>query len=168
MSFEWHSAGSMFSLSPSSPYIARILETFMQLGCIGEAFHPAKGDEQFNMICRAAQEAFMMDPQNFAALGDPYTFAKLMRLKSKGLWNPSYGDRTQELVLIGVHLDKPKIQAALERCLLTRKEYEAGPTSWRKIPDPFCGGQTPKLCWDLPINQSHMHGDAAHHDGHHH
>ena len=37
-------------------------------------------------------------------------------------WDPTYGDRSQELVLIGVNLEKDKMRKALEEALLTDKE----------------------------------------------
>ncbi len=41
-------------------------------------------------------------------------------LRSK--WHPVWGDRLNELVVIGQNLDKEKIQSALERCLCTEME----------------------------------------------
>jgi G3E family GTPase len=49
----------------------------------------------------------------------------------------SIGDRRQELVMIGVHLDRAAWQAKLDACLLTDAEYAAGPDAWRAYGDPF-------------------------------
>ncbi|MHA1730943.1 MAG: GTP-binding protein [Promethearchaeota archaeon] len=52
--------------------------------------------------------------------GDP----ELERLLGP-IWQPLLGDRRQELVLIGSHLDWRGIQARLDECLLTREEFTA-------------------------------------------
>lgn len=48
-----------------------------------------------------------------------------------------YGDRRQEIVLIGVGLDRPKLEALLSEALLTDEEFEAGPEVWKHYKDPF-------------------------------
>jgi G3E family GTPase len=53
-----------------------------------------------------------------------------------------FGDRRQELVIIGQSLDKPRLTAALDACLLTDPEMALGWKTWRKWEDPF--GE-----WDL-------------------
>ena len=52
-------------------------------------------------------------------------------------WQPPFFDRRQELVLIGVDLDEGTILKALESCLLSDEEMEAGPPAWMKFKDPF-------------------------------
>ncbi|GAB7045338.1 GTP-binding protein [Catenuloplanes indicus] len=52
-------------------------------------------------------------------------------------WDPRFGDRTQELVFIGVGLDIGRIQRGLRGCLLTPAEIAAGEDAWRALPDPF-------------------------------
>lgn len=48
-----------------------------------------------------------------------------------------YGDRKQELVFIGVEMNKDKICADLDECLLTPNELEKGMNAWVSMPDPF-------------------------------
>ncbi|MFI6159835.1 GTP-binding protein [Micromonospora haikouensis] len=64
------------------------------------------------------------------------------RAELESRWHPVFGDRQQELVLIGVHLDGDGLRAALAACLLTDTEIAAGEDAWRALPDPF-----PR--WDL-------------------
>jgi len=52
-------------------------------------------------------------------------------------WAEPWGDRRQELVLIGVALDEPALRRRLDACLLTDDEMERGPDGWRHLEDPF-------------------------------
>ena len=52
-------------------------------------------------------------------------------------WEEPYGDRRQELVLIGIGINKESIKSNLENCLLTDKEYEEGPDKWQHYNDPI-------------------------------
>ncbi|MFE9655587.1 GTP-binding protein [Micromonospora sp. NPDC006431] len=69
-------------------------------------------------------------------------------------WHPAFGDRQQELVLIGVGLDADGLRAALESCLLTDAEITAGADAWRALPDPF-----PE--WDLGDLHDHDHAEPT-------
>ena len=48
-----------------------------------------------------------------------------------------HGDRKTELVCIGQELDHVAAAAALDRCLLSKKEMARGVASWSALPDPF-------------------------------
>ncbi|MDF3886216.1 zinc metallochaperone GTPase ZigA [Cupriavidus basilensis] len=76
-----------------------------------------------------------------------------------------YGDRRQELVLIGQDLDRPALEALLDACLLTDAEMADGPDAWAQYPDPFPS-------WDdgLDEGDDHEHGEDCGCDdhGHHH
>ncbi|MBK1643768.1 hypothetical protein CKO25_03660 [Thiocapsa imhoffii] len=48
-----------------------------------------------------------------------------------------YGDRRQEIVFIGQHLDPLEMHARLDACLLDDTEMALGPDGWRRLPDPF-------------------------------
>ena len=63
---------------------------------------------------------------------DPAEFAAM-----KALWDPLWGDRRQELAIIGVGLDEAALRARLDACLLDDAEMAAGPMAWQHSPDPF-------------------------------
>lgn len=49
-------------------------------------------------------------------------------------WDAKYGDRKNELVFIGIRLEKDTIVSRLDACLLTEKEMQE---DWNSFPDPF-------------------------------
>ncbi len=48
-----------------------------------------------------------------------------------------YGDRRQEIVFIGIDMDRPVIESLLEGCALTDEEMAEGPASWATYSDPL-------------------------------
>ncbi|TDC31881.1 GTP-binding protein [Micromonospora sp. 15K316] len=75
------------------------------------------------------------------------------RAELKARWHPVFGDRQQELVLIGVGLDAVGLRTALNGCLLTEAEIAAGEDVWRSLADPF-------PAWDLADVDQHGHGES--------
>ena len=49
----------------------------------------------------------------------------------------TWGDRRQELVFIGIGLDRTKLERDLAACVLTEAELAAGPEAWQDFADPF-------------------------------
>ncbi|MBM9500696.1 zinc metallochaperone GTPase ZigA [Leptospira sp. 201903071] len=52
-------------------------------------------------------------------------------------WQEPYGDRRQEIVLIGVDMKEDEIRELLNGCLLTEEEMFLGEKAWRDFFDPF-------------------------------
>lgn len=55
----------------------------------------------------------------------------------ESVWRTPYGDRRQEIVLIGRNMDQDKLTAMLNSALLSRMEYDRGPRAWARLADPF-------------------------------
>ncbi|WP_439146530.1 zinc metallochaperone GTPase ZigA [Vibrio sp.] len=53
------------------------------------------------------------------------------------IWQEPYGDMRQELVFIGQGLEREKLNARLNECLLTEDEMEQGRDYWLSLEDPF-------------------------------
>ena len=53
------------------------------------------------------------------------------------MWHPTFGDRRQQIVIIGQRMDEPAIRAMLDGCLLTDAEVAEGKSAWGKYQDPF-------------------------------
>ncbi|CAM3830743.1 GTP-binding protein [Cohnella lubricantis] len=49
-------------------------------------------------------------------------------------WHPEYGDRINRFVLIGIGLNRSKLEAELDTCLLTEEELKS---DWSCFEDPF-------------------------------
>lgn len=55
----------------------------------------------------------------------------------KERWQQPYGDRQQELVIIGIDMNREEITAGFDDCLLTTTELDLGIEAWKQLPDPF-------------------------------
>ena len=64
-----------------------------------------------------------------------------------GRWG-KYGDRSSELICIGVGLDKQSMLAALNSALLSEEEFQKGPKYWMTLPDPIFNGRAADICKD--------------------
>lgn len=58
-------------------------------------------------------------------------------LEPAGPWDPEEAEPQNELVFIGIDMDETQIRRGLDRCVLTDREYERGPSHWAGFPDPL-------------------------------
>jgi len=78
--------------------------------------------------------------------------------------NFPYGDRRQEIVMIGCKMNKEEIKKRFDECLLTDEEYKQGPEKWFKLNDNWGD-------WDEEImghgHDDHDHEECDDHDHNH-
>lgn len=48
-----------------------------------------------------------------------------------------YADRGQQLVLIGIDMDRARLEEMLDMCLVTDEEFALGPDEWAEYENPF-------------------------------
>jgi G3E family GTPase len=53
------------------------------------------------------------------------------------VWEPEFGDRRQEIVFIGMEMDRASLEMQLNDALLTPEEMSRGPIAWSRFDDPF-------------------------------
>lgn len=76
-------------------------------------------------------------------------------------WDPMYGDRAQELVVVTDQASPDEIEAALHGALLTDAELAEGEEAWRAYPDPF-GEWHEDPCEDFAeTDEIERHANAA-------
>lgn len=71
----------------------------------------------------APEQQEVSDPDEFVAM--------------KALWSTDYGDRRQQLAIIGVDLNEASIRTRLDACLLTDEELALEASRWMDFVDPF-------------------------------
>ena len=72
-----------------------------------------------------------------AAAAEDWPEDPVQRARIEAAFDGPYGDRRQELVFIGQHLDESAMRARLDACLLNDAELALGPAGWRALHDPF-------------------------------
>ncbi len=88
---------------------------------------------QAGPACRTGRGGFWYAALEETALPeDPADRARVL-----SMFEGPYGDRRQELVLIGVGMNEAGLRAGLDACLLTDEEMARGPDTWREMADPF-------------------------------
>jgi G3E family GTPase len=65
----------------------------------------------------------------------PIDAAQLAGIRAR--WQDEFGDRRQELVLIGVEMDESELRRKLDECLLSGPEMRLGVAAWAGFHDPF-------------------------------
>lgn len=60
----------------------------------------------------------------------------IINLDPAGYWDLPMDERKQQIVIIGIKLDKDKVKKALDEALLTDEEMKLGPEEWKKYTHP--------------------------------
>lgn len=69
-------------------------------------------------------------------------------------WQEPFGDRRQEIVLIGQNLDRAALTAMLDNALLTDVEVSRGQLAWNRLKDPFAEWKTVE---EMEAEGPHLH-----------
>ena len=70
-------------------------------------------------------------------------------------WQEPFGDRRQEIVIIGQNVDRAKFTTQLDWCLLTDAEMARGESGWARFKDPFAPWETASQ--DAAEQHTHAH-----------
>ena len=62
---------------------------------------------------------------------------ELFEESARDAWQGEHGDRRQEIAFIGEGLDRERLEARLDACLLTDEEMARGPLGWLDLADPM-------------------------------
>ncbi len=77
-----------------------------------------------------------------------------LRQEVEAITESEYGDRRQELVFIGIDMDRHQICTQLDAALLTDEEMALGWEQWQSFPNPFAAmDQT----WAMSQQHQHVH-----------
>ncbi len=66
-------------------------------------------------------------------------------------WEEPFGDRMQEIVFIGVGMDRQSIEQSLNAALLTDREMALGPEEWKCFDDPFAEWEGADMTTPEPV-----------------
>jgi G3E family GTPase len=86
------------------------------------------------------------DQADWPPKGDP------QRAAIDAVWQEPYGDRINELVFIGRHMDRAAIESAFNTCLLNPHELALGMAQWSSLPDPFPDWTREDVLEDAPAS----------------
>lgn len=79
-------------------------------------------------------------------------------------WQEPFGDRRQEIVFIGIDMEKDALCSGLDNCLLTDREMDQGESAWADLPDPFPQFNIKLLSELAEEARSHNHNHDYNHD----
>lgn len=123
------------------PFHAERFNTFLEN--MSESIVRAKGiawlAQYNNVACLVSQAGTAVDihPVTFWVASMPKAERAAIlqeRADVRADWDPEYGDRHTQLVIIGIDLDEAAITAQLDECLLNSQEIDV---DWSQLSDPY-------------------------------
>ena len=117
--------------------------------------------------CRQLQGDFSLTGRNYSLLpGNPWwaeigkeNWPENLERDIAPLWHEPYGDRQQEIVIIGKNLDQAAITNALNECLVSDQDMGSSQETWNEVcssaGDPFAKE------WDAAIAEV-LHAGHSH------
>jgi G3E family GTPase len=83
--------------------------------------------------------------------------------RTRTQWQEPFGDRRQEFAVMALGVTPEMLQSQFDACLLTDPEMSEGPTTWKRLADPF-----PSWTSHHTHEHSHDHEGKCDHEHHHH
>eukprot|EP00392_Amoebophrya_sp_AT5.2_P015132 g15326.t1 len=106
---DWHSVGRQFSMNPGQPFESAVEDAGYDPSDLFEGAVGTNDDENAKMEVDGKEKA-------------TYSAAAAAKLSDAELLKAAFGDRGNELVVIGVQLDKSRITKELENALVSLEE----------------------------------------------
>jgi G3E family GTPase len=120
-------------------------------------------------ICRTPSTLSLHGVGHWLDSQPPESWPETLRQDKRrpAVWQHPHGDRRQDIGAVIFDGDQAGLQGLLDACLLTDAEYEAGPDSWRQLPDPFPVWRfektsQPHVCTS-ECRHTHEHAEAGTH-----
>nr|WP_068130275.1 GTP-binding protein [Nosocomiicoccus ampullae] len=132
---------SSFVYKRTLPFNAKRFDDFLQempeniVRAKGLAWLASRND--FAIMVSQAGRSVGIEPVSYWVAAMPTETRRQILAENREMaqtWDPEYGDRRNELVFIGIDLDKEAITKQLDECLINAEEMEQ---DWNALEDPY-------------------------------
>ncbi|WP_040928460.1 GTP-binding protein [Nosocomiicoccus massiliensis] len=132
---------SSFVYKRTLPFNAKRFDDFLQempeniVRAKGLAWLASRND--FAIMVSQAGRSVGIEPVSYWVAAMPTETRRQILAENREMaqtWDPEYGDRRNELVFIGIDLDKEAITKQLDECLINAEEMEQ---DWNTLEDPY-------------------------------
>lgn len=132
---------SSFVYKRTLPFNAKRFDDFLQempeniVRAKGLAWLASRND--FAIMVSQAGRSVGIEPVSYWVAAMPTETRRQILAENREMaqtWDPEYGDRRNELVFIGIDLDKEEITKQLDECLVNGEEIEQ---DWNTLEDPY-------------------------------
>lgn len=132
---------SSFVYKRTLPFNAKRFDDFLQempeniVRAKGLAWLASRND--FAIMVSQAGRSVGIEPVSYWVAAMPTETRRQILAENREMaqtWDPEYGDRRNELVFIGIDLDKEAITKRLDECLVNEEEIEQ---DWNTLEDPY-------------------------------